>query len=171
MKHILMVLASQRFRDIEYIVPRAFFEQAGHKVSTVSSTKESTGRFGYKVTNDFTLDQIDQKNFDGIYFVGGAGSLEYLDSDLAKSVFTSFIEAGKPVSAICAAPKNFLKWGFLKGRPATGHNGDGSFVEMAKEYGAIAQPEKTIVRDGQFLTGNGPEASEESAKVFMEMLN
>lgn len=165
-----MVLASQKFRDIEYLVPRAFFEQAGHSVITASSQSESIGRFGFRVANDLLIQNVDVKKYDGIFMVGGAGSLEYLDSVVAKTLFEKFLSANKPIAAICAAPKNFLKWGFLTGKSATGHNGDGTFVTMAKEFGVNPLPDKTTVREGLILTGNGPEASEECALAFMAMI-
>jgi protease I len=101
MKKILMILASENFRDIEYIVPRAFFEQAGHKVFTASSAPESKGRFGFVVKNDFAIDQVNPGDFDGIFYVGGNGSLEYIENDT-----TAFMVITKPF--ICAAAK--LLW-------------------------------------------------------------
>jgi putative intracellular protease/amidase len=171
MKKILMILASENFRDIEYIVPRAFFEQAGHKVFTASSAPESKGRFGFVVKNDFTVDQVNPGDFDGIFYVGGNGSLEYIENDTAKNLAENFYGDHKAVGAICAAPRNFLHWGLLKGKKATGHNGDGQFVPLAKEKGAEPKADQTVVIDGGILTGNGPEAAEESALKFMELLN
>jgi putative intracellular protease/amidase len=170
MAHILMILASERFRDIEYLTPRAFFEQHGFKVSTASSTPVSIGRFGYKVENDFVLDQLHVKDFDGIYFVGGAGSTEYIENEKAKLLAEAFYIAQKPVAAICAAPRNFLHWGLLKGKKATGHNGDGQFTALALQFGAFPLPEQAVVIDGGILTANGPEASEESALEFIKLL-
>lgn len=171
MKQILMILASDNFRDIEYIVPRAFFEQAGHKVTTASSVKVSKGKFGFSITNDFTIDEVDVARYDGIFFVGGNGSLEYIENKVAQDLAASFYASEKAVGAICAAPRNFLHWGMLKGKKATGHNGDGQFVPLAKEKGATPLPEEPVVVDGGILTGNGPEAAELSALKFMEMLN
>jgi hypothetical protein len=34
------------------------FERVGFKLHTASSTKVSTGRFGYEVTNDFLMEEI-----------------------------------------------------------------------------------------------------------------
>jgi hypothetical protein len=39
MKQILMILASKNFRDLEYIVPRAFFEQKLICQITTTSTE------------------------------------------------------------------------------------------------------------------------------------
>jgi putative intracellular protease/amidase len=169
MPHILMILASERFRDVEYIVPRTFFEQHGFNVSTASSAKISVGRFGFKVKNNFLIDEVQAKQFDGLYFVGGAGALEYKDNAKVRLLAEAFFVMEKPLAAICAAPRNFLYWGLLKGKKVTGHNGDGQFITLALQEGAIPMQEETVVYDGGILTANGPEASEESALEFMKL--
>ena len=170
MKKVLMVLASSEFRDIEYIVPRAFFEQNGFEVKTASSTSDSLGRFAYKVVNDFLLKDVDTSAFDGLCFVGGSGSLQYIEDDIAKDLTLQFLKEGKIVGAICAAPRNFLHWGILKDKNATGHNWDNQFEAICTENGAVFIPDKAVVVDGNILTGNGPEASEEFALKFIAML-
>ncbi len=169
-KKILMLLASENFRDIEYIAPRAFFEKAGIEIKTASSTKTSTGRFGYSVQNDWLVQDVKAEDFDGIYLVGGGGSMEYMDNEFAKKLCTSFLKSNKPIGAICMAPRNFLHWDFLKGKKATGWNDDQGFSKMANEVGAVDHSEKPVVVDGWILTANGPEASEESAIEFMKLL-
>ena len=170
-KKIAMLLASDKFRDIEYIVPRAFFEQYGCIVKTMSSTQLSVGRFGFKVQNDMLLQEINVADFDGIYMVGGGGSLQYLDNILVKQIFEKFLDQNKPIAAICAAPRNFLKWGLLNDKMATGFDGDGEFSIMAVTYGAKGMPEESVVIDGLILTANGPKASEESAIEYLKLLN
>lgn len=169
-KKIVMVLASEKFRDIEYIVPRAFFEQAGIEVVSASTALHSTGRFGYEVKNDLLIEQIAADKFDGIYFVGGGGSAQYLHNTIAKELFISFLALNKPIAAICAAPRNFLHWGLLKNKKSTGFDADGVFSKMAIEFGSIGLPEEKVVVDGLILTANGPEASEESALAFIQLL-
>ncbi|HSY61975.1 MAG TPA: DJ-1/PfpI family protein [Cytophaga sp.] len=170
-KKIVMVLAAEKFRDIEYIVPRAFFEQAGIEVVSASTTLNSIGRFGFKVENDLLIEEIDPSAFDGIYLVGGGGSTEYLNNNVAKSIFTEFLEIKKPIAAICAAPRNFLKWGLLKNKKSTGFDADGIFSKMAVEFGSLGLPAEKVIIDGLILTANGPEASEESARAFIQLLN
>lgn len=170
-KSIVMVLASEKFRDIEYIVPRAFFEKAGIKIATASTTNRSIGRFGFEVKNDLLIEEIDVNKFDGIYFVGGGGSTQYLNDAKAKAISISFLELNKPIAAICAAPRNFLNWGLLKNKRSTGFDADGVFSKMASEFGSIGLPEEKVVIDGLILTANGPEASEESALAFIQLLN
>ena len=171
MKRILMIVASSEFRDIEYIVPRAFFEQAGVEVKTASSTDDSIGRFGYKIAHEFLIKDVDQSQFDALFFVGGKGALQFLEDDLVKSLTLQFIEANKPIGAICAAPRNFLHWGIMKDKAATGHNWDNNFATLCEEAGAIDKSSAAVVIAGKILTANGPEASEEAALKFLALIN
>ena len=170
MKKIIMILASEIFRDIEYLVPKAFFEQSGFEVQTASSSKKSIGRFGYTVTNDLLLSEVQASDFNGLYMVGGGGSLQYLENQEAKKLFESFLDQNKPIAAICAAPRNFLTWGFLSGKIATGFDADGEFSEMALKCGTEPLPQEAVVVDGMILTANGPEAAEQSAIEYMKLL-
>jgi putative intracellular protease/amidase len=170
-KRIVMLLASEKFRDCEFIVPKAFFEQSGIKVSVASTKLTATGRFGFAVSSDVLIEYLNPADYDGIFFVGGAGSAEYGDNLKAKAVFEKFLELNKPIAAICAAPRNFLKWGLLKNKKSTGFDRDGIFSKMAIEFGSIGLPAEKVVIDGLILTANGPEASEESALAFIQLLN
>lgn len=94
MKKLLFVLASEIFRDAEYIVTRAILEQQGFIVSTLSRSNISVGRFGYTVQNNFIVsDMPDVDEFDGIVFIGGAGSLQYIDDEDVKKLTLGFLRA------------------------------------------------------------------------------
>lgn len=170
-KKILMLVASTKFRDCEFIVPKAFFEQSGAIVHVASTTLIATGRFGFSVNADILIENVDANTYDGIFFVGGGGSAEYLDHLVAKEVFLQFLQLNKPIAAICAAPRNFLKWGILKNKRCTGFDADGVFTSMAEEHGAIGLPEENVVVDGLILTANGPEASEACSIEYIKLLN
>jgi len=164
-----MILAPEKFRDIEYIVPRAFFEQKNYTVMTSSISKKSVGTFGYEVENDFLLDEINVDIFDAICFVGGSGSLTYMENKKARVITEKFIQSGKVVSAICAAPRNLLKWGILFKKNCTGWNGDGEFLKMCKQYGAYYL-NKGVVTDGKCITADGPSSSENFALAIIAII-
>ncbi len=170
MKTILMILAPSDFRDVEFIVPKAFWEQKGFKVVTASTEKVSHGAFGYIQDNDLLLEQVRPSNYDGLFFVGGYGSVvTYMENQGAKQLTQNFIEDQKPVGAICAAPRCFLSWGILSGKKMTGWNDDKVLQEMSKENQAIYTGD-TVTVDGLFLTADGPTSSEECANKFAELL-
>ncbi len=164
-----MILAPSDFRDEEYLVPREIWEKAGCEVKTASSEPHSTGRFDCQVENDLLLDEVKESDFDGLFFVGGGGSLIWLENETAKNLALSFLNSGKALGAICAAPRNLLKWGILNGKRATGHNWDGNFPNLCTESGAVFTDQPVVV-DGKVLTANGPEAAEECGIAFLKMI-
>ena len=169
MKKVLMVLAEKNFRDIEYIVPRAFFEQAGITVKTASVKETSLGRFGFKVQNDFLIPHVSATDFDGIFLVGGNGSLDFLENEDLQTLTENFLKNNKLCGAICAAPRLLLQWGLMKNKKCTGWNGDGEVPILCEKYDAIFE-DSSVVFDQKVVTGNGPKASEETALKFIENL-
>jgi len=164
-----MVLAEEEFRDSEYIVPKAFWEQFGAEVHTTSSGIFSKGKFGYEVYHDFLLDEAKESEFDGLFFVGGSGSLAFGENEDAKKITMDFVRAKKPVGAICAAPRLFLEWGILQGKKCTGFDFNGDFPALCEKYGAIYQ-KSPVITDGKICTGSGPLAAEETAIAFWNLV-
>lgn len=172
MKKLLFVLASEMFRDLEYIVPRAICEQAGIGVKTISTTKESIGRFGYKVENDLVVgDTVSVSDYDGIVFVGGLWSLDYIGNDEMKSLALEFNNSKKLVAAICAAPRVLLAYGILDGKNVIGNDWDGNFWEMCSWVSACYMgQEKWVARDENIITAYGPEEAEQFGNKIVEYL-
>lgn len=166
-----MVLAQRDFRDSEYIVTKAFFEKHDIDVKSVSFHDISTGRFGYEVKNDFNFEKYSDelKEFDGICFVGGIGSLDFMDNSLTEDLVNYYFENNKVVSAICAATRLFLHWGILDGKTCTGSNYDGSFSKLCNDSKATYL-NKSCVVDGNVITAEGPRSSEEFALDIIKLL-
>lgn len=169
MKTILMVLAPVDFRDEEYAEPRQVWENAGYNVLTTSTTKESIGRFGTRVVNDFLLDEVELDTADAVFFVGGGGCLNFMHNRAAENLARIFITEGKPLGAICAAPRLLLNWGLLSDKDFTGWNGDDALENLAAESGANYTGDSVTV-DGMIVTGDGPESARETGKRFLGVL-
>ena len=171
MKKILIVLASQDFQDHEYQIPRNFWEKMGAEIKTASSDKISKGKFGSIVKNDFFIsNNIDVETFNGIFWVGGGGCLEYLNNRNAENLTWEFVKNNKIIGAICAAPRLLLQWGMLKGRKCTGWNGDHTLKNLTDKAGALFD-EKNVIIDGKFITADGVESAEIFAETYWSVMN
>ena len=166
---ILMILASENFRDSEYIIPRSFWENLGATVMTAAQTIDAVGRFGYKLHTDLLLSGAAAWDFDAVFFVGGGGCLALSDDPDAKRLAWECIDQKKPLGAICAAPILFLQWGILKGKTFTGWNGDKELEKLGKTAGATYKLKSTLV-DGTILTAEGPSVGEEAAVEFFKLI-
>lgn len=170
MKKILMVLAPKVFRDVEYIVPRAFFDAANFEVFTTSTELLSVWRFGFKVNHKWLISDYKNDDFDAIVFVWWTWSLDLVDNDDLKQMANNYLNSWKIVASICAAPRNLLVWGVAKWRKLTWNNWDNNFEQLAKEYWAIADI-KDVVVDWNLITWYWPEAVEAFSNTIIESLN
>ncbi len=167
MKKVLMIIASNQFRDEEYQKPRRILEAAGAQVTVASSSlREATGMLGLKVKPDILLQDARMEEYDAVVFVGGMGSTEYWDNPAAHSLARSAYEQGKLTTAICLAPMTLANAGLLKGKKAT------IWADVAQEFQTkgVVYTGKPVETDGRIITGSGPDAAEAFGKALVEAL-
>jgi len=168
MKKILLVIASQGFQHIEYRTPKQLLEEAGFIVVTASDKAGvAIGKDGSEQPVDVVLSNVDPKNYDGVYFIGGPGALEHLDNQESNRILNEVMLLQKPYGAICISSRILAKANVLIGKKATGWNGDGALANIFSnnnvEY--VAAP---VVVDGTVATAEGPAAAEEWAKAIIK---
>ncbi|MCM8811625.1 MAG: DJ-1/PfpI family protein [Candidatus Omnitrophica bacterium] len=166
-KKILMVIASDKFRDEEYQKPRRILEQEGASVTVASSTlKESTGMLGLKVKPDILLQNADMSAYDAVIFVGGYGAQEYWDDPAAHALARKAFNSGKLTSAICVAPMTLANAGILKGRKAT------IWPDCADDFKTkgVVYTGSPVEKDGTLITGSGPDAADAFGKALLQAL-
>jgi protease I len=160
-KHILMVVASENFRDEELFEPKNIFEKQKADVTIASSVLGSSlGVLGGEAKIDITLDEVDVDDYDAVVFVGGPGASEYWEDLKAHRIAREAAEEGKIVGAICIAPVTLANAGILNKKQAT------VFPSEIKDLvnGNAIYSDKHVVRDGNIITADGPR----SAKKFGE---
>ncbi len=171
MNNIAIVLASKDFRDEEYFVTKEILEKQGNKVKAISNDKKAIGRFGGEVIADTLINELIVDSFDAIVFIGGSGAIELLDNDISYNICKECIKRDKILAAICISPVILAKSGVLRGKKASvwSSNMDKSAISILEENGAIYSSEPVIV-DGNIITANGPDASEEFALSIDKIL-
>ncbi|MBM3252257.1 MAG: DJ-1/PfpI family protein [Candidatus Omnitrophica bacterium] len=166
-KKVVMIIASNGFRDEEFKVPHLVLEENGAEVKIASSSlDEARGILGTKVKPDILIKNINVADYDAIIFVGGAGSQEYWDDPIAHKIAKEAIKENKILAAICIAPITLANAGVLKGRKATVWLSE---VKRLKSKGVIYLDE-TVVQDGNIVTANGPTAASSFADKILEGL-
>ncbi len=173
-RKILMVIAFERFRDEEFLVPRKHFDDCGFDVTVVSYKKgTAVGMFGHEEPVNVTMAEIFPSDYDAVVFVGGQGTPLVRREPESVELAQYFFENGV-VAAICWAPTILAKAGILDGKEVTSWVGnDAEFNMTTEEYikskgGNFVH--KMAVRDGNVVTGNGPIAAEEFAMLVEEAL-
>lgn len=174
MKKVAFVIARQGFRDEEFFVPAEILKNAGYEVVIVSNAQKGTkaiGARGGEAIIDLELENLDPGEFEMIVFVGGPGALENLDNETSYKVAKRTVELNKKLAAICIAPTILAKAGVLRGKKATCWSSEDyqESIEVLKENGA-EYIDEDVVRDGNLVTANGPQAVEKFGKMLLEVL-
>ncbi len=159
---VLLVVAHEGFQPVEYEEPKRILEDAGFTIITASNKPgKATDKDGKEIDVDITLKDVNVSDYDGIFFIGGPGSLENLDNEQSYAVIKKASEKHLPLGAICAATRILAKAGALTRKKATGWNGDNELKEIYETYDVSYLPEPVVVEEN-VITATDPKA----AKVF-----
>lgn len=200
----------------EFAAPYYMLKDAGYEV-TLSSPKggqppidpssesedaqtESTKRFyndkeiQETLASTLQLSEVDQKDYDALFYPGGHGVLWDLVEDKdSKEIIESFYNNNKPVSFVCHAPavlkniKNSNGEPLVKGKKVTGFTNqeedavqltnvvpfllEDMLIENGGEYSKIEDWQPYAVQDGLLITGQNPASSEKVADLLMKTLS
>jgi len=167
-KKILMIIASQNFRDEELFKPRELFIKEGMEVILASSSLEtSRGMLGGTSKPDILISEVKVEEFDVIIFVGGMGSSEYWDDPVAREIVKKAVSLDKLICAICIAPVTLANAGILDEKKATVFRSE---VKAIKKKGAIYTG-KAVEVDGNIITAEGPQAATEFGQTIIDALS
>ncbi|MFC3607891.1 type 1 glutamine amidotransferase domain-containing protein [Stutzerimonas tarimensis] len=146
-----------------------------------------------RLASTFRLDEVSAVDFDALFFPGGHGPLwDLTENPVAISLIEGFIDAGKPVAAVCHAPAVLLNARgpdgeyLVKGKLVTGFaNSEEAGVELTDVVPFLLEDELRArggqyskgddwgpyVRvDGLLITGQNPASSEPAAEALIRLL-
>lgn len=166
---IILVVAHEGYQPTEYEEPKKLLTTAGFDVLTASNKPGAAiAKDGSTTPVDYVLNAIKGDNYDGIFFIGGPGTLENLDNETSYSIIRAAAHAHKPLGAICIATRILAHAGCLTGVKATGWNDDHALEPLYKEYDVIYTPEKVVV-DKNIITATGPSAAKEFGHAIYKL--
>jgi protease I len=168
---ILVIIASNGYQPIEYAIPKKVLEQAGYMV-TVASDKSGPAVAADKSTThvDITLNNVIVEHYAAVIFIGGPGALDCLDNETSYRIIKSTLQEKKVIAAICISPRILAHAGILRGKRATGWDGDGELMQIFKDHGVIYE-QRPVVIDGLIITAIGPSAAHEFSTKIVERLS
>lgn len=155
---VLLIVAQEQFKDIEYEGTREYLEKCGADITVATNTAgECKGMDGMTITADISLGDVVVDNYDAIILIGGQGVLDHISgNERVHEIIKTGVEDEMVVGAICLAPMVLAEAGVLDGLKATvaGHPTALSvFEEGGVEY--ISNP---VVISGDIITADGPGA-------------
>ena len=171
-KKIALIIPLQNFQDEEYFIPLQNFKDAGFETVTAStSSGTALGACGGEASVDILIEDLNVKEFDAIVFVGGKGSVKYLDDPKFHNIAKSAVENDKILGAICFTPAILAKAGVLSGKKATvwSSNMHRETIKILEESDA-QYVDSDVVSDGNIVTANGPQAAQKFAEKIIDKL-
>ena len=138
------------------------------------------------------LADVDSKDFDTVFYVGGHGPLwDLAESPVSIALLESFYNSGKPIALVCHAPGVLRHVSYegaplVKGKRVTGFtNEEEEAVQLTKvvpflvedelrRLGAIFEKvpnwQPFSVVDGRLITGQNPASSTSAAEALLKLL-
>ncbi|MFQ5574166.1 MAG: type 1 glutamine amidotransferase domain-containing protein [Terriglobia bacterium] len=147
------ILIEDDFEDIEALYPLYRMKEEGAQVTVVGPEKRSySGKKGYKVAADASIDEARQDDFDLLIIPGGKAPAKIRKSEGMVDFARGFTESGRPVAAICHGPQLLVAAGVARGKNLT------CYPPIKKELiGAGARfADKAVQRDGNIITSRRP---------------
>jgi len=166
MAKVLSIIAPERFQQIEYLESKKALEEEGHVVVTASTHQIAFDKADHSYKVDILLDEVMEDDFDAVLFVGGPGIHPYFDDTDFHSIARAFYDAGKPTTAICAAPVVLARAGLLKGKTAT------CFPAQAEDliHSGAEYTQQHVEKDGLIITADGPASAYDFGLAIAEAL-
>jgi len=149
----ILILSADNFEDSELLVPYLRFLEEGFAVDIASIGKGTiTGKHGYEVKVNKTLDEVEPGEYDMLLLPGGKAPQAVRKQQAALDIAKHFFAANKPVAAICHGPQTLITAGLLKGKHVTCYK---SVAPEMKVAGALYEDREVVV-DGNLVTSRHP---------------
>ncbi len=147
-----------------------------------------------KLENSLTLSDIDFNEYDGIFFPGGhAASVDLPNNEDLAIKLGEFFDLGKPIAALCHGPAGLVRArredgkSIVFGKEITSFSNaeeeelevkdrlpillETRFKELGAKYVCDEPFKDHSVRDGNIITGQNPQSTTSTAKLFLDAVN
>jgi len=154
----IAILLTDGFEQIELTEPRHALDQAGAETHLISAKTDVRGfhhdQPGDEFPVDVPLSKAKADDYDGLLLPGGVANPDSLRIDeKAIALIQAFVDAGKPIAAICHGPWPLIETGVVKGRRMTSWP---SLKTDLKNAGAEWVDEAVVVDRG-LVTSRNPD--------------
>lgn len=164
---MVYIFMAQGFEAIEFTTPLDMLIRAGIPVRTVSVTGELLVKSSQNIPimADALFEDVDFEDADMLILPGGQpGATNLANHKGVELLLRQFMDADKPVAAICAAPMVLGGHGLIDGRKVTTYPGCEPGLGKALCTGALVE------QDANLITGKGPAAAVEFANAIIRLL-
>jgi protease I len=171
-KTIAILVANEGIEQVELVEPRKALEDAGATVHLIAPEDGEVQAFNHLDKADtFPVDKTtadaDASDYDGLMLPGGVANPDNLRMhEDAVALVAGFVNAGKPIAAICHAPWTLIQAGAVKGRTLTSWP---SLQTDLRNAGANWVDEEVVVDQGLVSSRKPDDLPAFCAKVVEEL--
>ncbi len=165
----VLILLAQGCEEVEAVTVIDLLNRAGLEVTTACLDNEKVihASHGALLMAQKTLNEVLNEEFDMVVLPGGLPGADHLANDTRViRLIKDMANAGKYVSAICAAPHILAQNGLLNGKKATAYPG---FLKKS-DFPQIDICDEKVVVSGNIITGRGPGVAMDFALTLIEVL-
>lgn len=152
------ILTENGFEESELTSPKKALEDAGAIVQIVSPQKEKVKGWNHdhwsiELKVDVPIEKASPDDYNALVIPGGVINPDLMRrNDDCIHFAKSFLEAGKPVAAICHGPQLLIETGLLEGREMT------SFHSIKTDLinAGVNWKDKEVVIDNGLVTSRSP---------------
>lgn len=161
-----LILFADGSEELEAVTVINILRRAGVTVVFAGLHEGSLrGSRGTVLVPDTTLDDVLERDYDMVVLPGGQPGTNNLKADeRVLKLVRRMHDAGKYVTAICAAPSVLATAGLLDGKRAT------SFPGALDPFPKVMREPQAVVEDGKLITSRGPGTAMDFALTLVERL-
>ncbi|WP_336515506.1 type 1 glutamine amidotransferase domain-containing protein [Pollutibacter soli] len=166
------ILTENGFEESELTSPKKALEEAGAKVDIVSPQKTSVkgwkdGNWSITIDVDVDIKNANSEDYDALMIPGGVINPDLMRrSNECVNFAKAFLEAGKPVAAICHGPQLLIETGLLNGRNMTSF---GSIKTDLINAGVQWEDSEVVVDQGLVTSRSPKDLKAFNAKMLEEI--
>ena len=170
-KKIAILTANEGVEQVEYEKPRQALEDAGATVELIAPEKGEVQMFNHldkadTFDADKAVSDASADDYDGLMLPGGVANPDNLRTHEEAIAFVQgFVNAGKPIAAICHAPWTLVEADAVKGRTLTSYP---SIKTDIRNAGGTWVDEEVVVDQGLVTSRNPDDLPAFNAKMVEE---
>lgn len=152
------ILTESGFEEVELTSPKKELESAGAEVSIVSPQKEKVkgwdhDHWSIELPVDVQVENAKAEDFDALVIPGGVINPDKMRANkLCVEFAQQFLEAGKPVAAICHGPQLLIETGMVNGKNMTSYES----IRTDLVNAGVLWVDKEVVVDNGLVTSRSP---------------
>lgn len=164
------ILTENGFEEVELTSPKKALEDAGATVHIISPQKDKVKGWNHdhwsiELPVDKHISEAKFDDYDGLVLPGGVINPDKLRRDKDSVAFAQqFLDAGKPLAAICHGPQLLIETKQLAGRSMTSY----ASVKTDLENAGVNWVDREVVVDNGLVTSRSPEDLEAFNKKVIE---